>query len=99
MNGAGTQGSTLWSCCCLSCSGAVERAGRHLQVKSSFSFGKGRPTGTRICQCLAALPLGAGPTPPHTSSRAVSSLTKLFEALLQQWGGSMHSNLPTHLVW
>lgn len=94
MNGADAQGSALWSCHCLSHSGAVGRAGSHLQVKNSFSFGKGSPTGTRICQCLAALPLGAGPTPPHTSSRAVSSLPKLFEALLQQRG--RHAQQPAH---
>lgn len=48
MNGADAQGSALCSCHCLSRSGAVERAGRHLQVKSSFSFGKGSLMGTGI---------------------------------------------------
>lgn len=35
---------------------------------------------------------GAGPTPPRTSSRAVSSLPKLFEALLQRRG--RHAQQP-----
>lgn len=43
MSGADAQGSTFQSCCCLSSPGAVRRAGRGLQVKSSFSFGKGSP--------------------------------------------------------
>lgn len=43
MNCADAQGSTLQSCCCLGSLGAVGRAGRGLQVKSSFSSGKGSP--------------------------------------------------------
>lgn len=39
-SGADAQGSTFWSFCCLSSPGAVRRAGRGLQVKSSFSFAR-----------------------------------------------------------
>lgn len=92
MMGAEAQGSALWSCRCLSHAG--ERAGRHRQVKSPFSFGRGSPAGARICQSLAALPLGAGSALPHTSSCAVSSLPRLLEALLQPWG--RRAQQPAH---
>lgn len=94
MTGAEAQGSALWSCRCVSHTGAGEGAGRHRQVKSSFSFGKGSPMGARICQSLAALPLGAGSALPHASSCAVSSLPKLLEALLQPWG--RRAQQPAH---
>lgn len=45
-------------------------------MKGSFCLGQGQSHGTQ------ALP-GSAPTPPCTSSCAVSSLPKVFEALLQ----------------
>lgn len=92
MNGAVAQGSARWSCRCLS-RGSWCRS-RQLRGTRSFSFGKGNPTRTRICQCPAALPLRAGPTPAHRGSRAVCSVPKLLEALLQQWG--RRAQQPAH---
>lgn len=92
MDGAVAQGSARWSCRCLS-HGSWCRSWQ-LRGTRSFSFGKGNPTRARICQCPAALRLRAGPTPAHSGSRAVCSVPKLLEALLQQWG--RRAQQPAH---
>lgn len=60
---------------------------RHPQVKGSFCLGQGQSHGTQ------ALPDSA-PIPPCTSSCAVSSLPKVFEALLQYQ--RRHAHRPAH---